>query len=287
VAQVLREGLELPAGVTFLVGENGSGKSTLIEGIAGAFGLGLEGGGRQSLHQTYASESGLHERLRLVRGAGGTRNGFFLRAETMHGFFTYLAREVDAAGYHEMSHGESFLEAMAWYFRHPGFFCLNEPEAALSFSSTLVLVGQLHALVAQRDAFTMWTAPAATDAPACLALELELLHTFREEGLTAAELDFVKRYLVRSHAFEIDTARKRVHQRLEAELFDLPAGYHERYLERVEEVSVESARAAVQGRLSEDDLVIGVVGTHAEIGAAIEKAIPRLSHVTVAPFDLE
>jgi predicted ATPase len=146
VAQVLRDGLDLAAGVTFLVGENGSGKSTLIEGVAGAFGLGLEGGERQSLHQTYASESGLHERLRLVRGVTSTRNGFFLRAETMHGFFTYLATEAGASGYHEMSHGESFLEAMEWYFRRPGFFCLDEPEAALSFSSTLVLVGRLHEL---------------------------------------------------------------------------------------------------------------------------------------------
>ena len=144
IAQVLRDGLDLPAGVTFLVGENGSGKSTLIEGIAGAFGLGLEGGGRGSLHATYASESGLHEHLRLVRGAGGTRNGFFLRAETMHGFFTYLATEIEVPGYHRMSHGEPFLAAMEWYFRRPGFFCLDEPEAALSFSSTLALVGQLH-----------------------------------------------------------------------------------------------------------------------------------------------
>ena len=143
---MLRDGLELAPGVTFLVGENGSGKSTLLEGLAGAFGLGVEGGGRASLHQTYASESELAERLRLVRGAGGTRNGFFLRAETMHGFFTYLATEAGAQGYHEMSHGESFLAAMAWYFRRPGFFCLDEPEAALSFSSTLVLVGQLHEL---------------------------------------------------------------------------------------------------------------------------------------------
>jgi zinc protease len=139
----------------------------------------------------------------------------------------------------------------------------------------------------QRDAFTMWTAPAATDAPACLALELELLHALRDEGITAAELDFVKRYLVRSHAFEIDTARKRVHQRLEAELFDLPEGYHERFLSRIEAVDLAGANAAVKDRLSEDDLVIGVVGTHAVIGAAIEKAIPGLSQVTVAPFDLE
>jgi len=146
VAQVLRDGLDLAPGVTFLVGENGSGKSTLIEGLAGGFGLGVEGGERQSLHQTYASESVLQGWLRVVRGGGGTRNGFFLRAETMHGFFTYLATEIGVSSYHEMSHGESFLAAMEWYFRRPGFFCLDEPEAALSFSSTLVLVSQLHEL---------------------------------------------------------------------------------------------------------------------------------------------
>jgi len=166
VAQVLREGLELGAGVTFLVGENGSGKSTLLEGIAGTFGLGLEGGERQSLHRTYASESGLHEWLSIVRGVGGTRNGFFLRAETMHGFFTYLAEEAGATGYHEMSHGESFLSAMAWYFRHPGFFCLDEPEAALSFSSTLVLVGQLHELARTEGAQVV----CATHSPVLAAL---------------------------------------------------------------------------------------------------------------------
>ncbi|MEO7330818.1 MAG: pitrilysin family protein [Minicystis sp.] len=139
----------------------------------------------------------------------------------------------------------------------------------------------------QRDAFTMWTAPAATDAASCLALELELLHAFRSEGITQAELDFVKRYLVRSHAFEIDTARKRVHQRLEVELFGLPADYHESYLPKVEAVTVESANEAVKARLSEDDLVIGVVGTHAEIGEGIAKAIPTLGDVTVIPFDQE
>lgn len=39
VAQLVREGLDLPKGVTFLVGENGSGKSTLVEAVAVAFGL--------------------------------------------------------------------------------------------------------------------------------------------------------------------------------------------------------------------------------------------------------
>lgn len=139
----------------------------------------------------------------------------------------------------------------------------------------------------QRDAFTMWTAPAATDAAACLALELELFQAFRRDGISEEELAFVKRYLVRSHAFEIDTARKRVHQKLEAELYNLPEGYHDKYLERVEATTTTSANQAVKDRLSEDDMVIAVVGTHTEIGDAIEKAIPNLASVTVAPFDLE
>ena len=44
VAQVLRDGLDLTPGVTFLVGENGSGKSTLVEAVAVAYGLSPEGG---------------------------------------------------------------------------------------------------------------------------------------------------------------------------------------------------------------------------------------------------
>ena len=35
----LRDGLELPAGLTVLVGENGSGKSTVVETLAEAHGL--------------------------------------------------------------------------------------------------------------------------------------------------------------------------------------------------------------------------------------------------------
>jgi predicted ATPase len=185
VAQVLRDGLELAPGVTFLVGENGSGKSTLLEGLAGAFGLGVEGGERQSLHQTYASESGLQDLLRLVRGGGGTRNGFFLRAETMHGFFTYLATEIGVSSYHEMSHGESFLSAMQWYFRKPGFFCLDEPEAALSFSSTLVLVSQLHELAQTEGAQVV----CATHSPVLAALPGATILEVGEWGLRETTWD--------------------------------------------------------------------------------------------------
>jgi len=67
VRQLLDEGLDLPAGVTVLVGENGSGKSTIIEGLAQAFGLNAEGGSRGAQHVTRATESPLGQALQLVR----------------------------------------------------------------------------------------------------------------------------------------------------------------------------------------------------------------------------
>jgi predicted ATPase len=43
LAQVLRDGIEVPAGLTVLVGENGSGKSTVVETLAEAYGLNPQG----------------------------------------------------------------------------------------------------------------------------------------------------------------------------------------------------------------------------------------------------
>jgi predicted ATPase len=154
VAQLVDEGLDLAPGVTFLVGENGSGKSTIVEAVAMAYGLGVEGGSTGSQHATRTTESPLGRTLRLRRGLGSGRWGFFLRAETMHGFYSYLEDNPgpqDAARadprFHEMSHGESFLAVLRTRFESTGFYCLDEPEAALSFSSTLGLIATLGAVV--------------------------------------------------------------------------------------------------------------------------------------------
>ena len=70
VAQLLDEGLQLPAGVTLLVGENGTGKSTIVQALAMAFGLSPEGGTPFGRHSTRATESGLDRMIRLQRGPG-------------------------------------------------------------------------------------------------------------------------------------------------------------------------------------------------------------------------
>jgi zinc protease len=140
---------------------------------------------------------------------------------------------------------------------------------------------------AQRDAFSMWTFPAAKDAAACIELQLELLGAWREKGILPKELSFAQRYLMRSHAFDIDTAQKRVHQKLDVDLFDLPADYHTKYLEHVESVTLDTANEAIRRRISGEDLVVAVVGTHAEIGEAVARAIPGLTKVEVVPYDAE
>ena len=77
--------------------------------------------------------------------------GFFLRAETMHGWYTHMddRRGRHDPDFHAMSHGESFLAVLRSRFDSPGFYCLDEPEVALSFSSTLGLIAALHDVVEQ------------------------------------------------------------------------------------------------------------------------------------------
>jgi zinc protease len=139
----------------------------------------------------------------------------------------------------------------------------------------------------RRQAFSMWTFPKAEDAAPCIQLQLEMLHALRTKGITKKELAWAKKYLVRSHAFALDTASKRVGLLLDSALYGLPAGYYEDYIERIKAVSLENANASVVQRISEDDLLVTVVGTAPQIGDAIKSAIPNLASSEIVPYDAE
>lgn len=124
-----------------------------MEAIAVAYGMSPEGGSTGARLTTRATESPLSDDLHLTRGAGASKAGFFLRAETMHGFYSYLEDNPRPSGppdiaFHRMSHGESFLSLISDRFNRRGFYCLDEPESALSFSSSLAVVGVLKDLAA-------------------------------------------------------------------------------------------------------------------------------------------
>jgi len=175
IAAILEHGLNLPAGVTFLVGENGSGKSTLIEALAGVHGLNAEGGSRSARHSTRVTESPLGSVLRVIRTPGRAVNSYFLRAETMHGLYTYLEELPGGPDQdlHDRSHGEGFLELFDRKFRGYGFYLMDEPEAPLSFTSTLGLLSRLDGLRAAGAQVVVAThSPLLTSLPDATILEL-------------------------------------------------------------------------------------------------------------------
>jgi predicted ATPase len=110
VEQMLCEGLELPSGLTVLVGENGSGNNP----------------GRRPERR-----------------------------------------------FHELSHGEGFLEILLTRVNQPGFYLMDEPDAPLSFTASLGLVALLHDLVrAGSQAIVATHSPIVAAVPGARILEL-------------------------------------------------------------------------------------------------------------------
>lgn len=138
-----------------------------------------------------------------------------------------------------------------------------------------------------REAWSMWTFPAASDAPACVALQLRLLEQLVERGVTPRELSFARSYLTRSHAFEVDTASKRLSLRIEQELLSLPPRYHEDFLDRLRAVTLDEVNAALSRRLSPRDLVLSVVCTARELQRPLEDGIGALRSVRTVRFDTD
>lgn len=201
----LREtgGLELEKPVAFFVGENGTGKSTLLEAIAVAYGFNPEGGTKNFRFSTEDSHSALWRSLTLVK-RGYARDGFFLRAESFYNVASnidQMDREpsfsppvVDSYGgvsLHRHSHGESFLALVQNRFGGDGVYLLDEPEAALSPTRQLTLLGQMDVLVKRRSQFIV-----ATHSPILMAYPGAQIFQFSEEGIHPAAYRETEHYQV-------------------------------------------------------------------------------------------
>ena len=136
----------------------------------------------------------------------------------------------------------------------------------------------------QRDAWSMWTFPAAKDAIECARLQLELLEDFVREGITAAELRFARKFLINSHCFDVDTAAKRLDARIDAEVFGLPEEFFRDYVKKVRAVTRAEANAAVRRRISQRNLVIVVVASAREVRASLQ-ALPGVQSVEAVRHD--
>ena len=121
--------------------------------------------------------------------------GFFLRAEAMHAYLAEIDRspaDLRAWGGERVqsrSHGESFLAVLQHRFADRGVYFLDEPEAALSFQSSLALLMVLDAIRQEGS-----QAIVATHSPLVAALPGATTYELGEWGMRRAdwnELDVV------------------------------------------------------------------------------------------------
>ena len=136
----------------------------------------------------------------------------------------------------------------------------------------------------QREAWYMWTFPAARDAVPCMRLELELLERLLTDGITEDELRFAESYLANSFAFDIDTAGERLEQRIEIELLGLPRDYYDRYVANVRAVTRDQANEALRHHLNAQNLAIVLVATARDLRPEVAR-LPHVTTVEVLPFD--
>ena len=193
--------LMLDTPVTFLVGENGSGKSTLLEAIAVSCGFNAEGGTRNFTFSTRATHSELGEYITVAKRRY-PRDGFFLRAESFYNVATnidemdeepsFSPRLIDSYGgvsLHSQSHGESFLALVQNRFGGEGLYLLDEPEAALSPTRQLTLLGEMYQLV-ERDSQVI----IATHSPILMAYPGARIYELSENGIASVEYRETEHY---------------------------------------------------------------------------------------------
>jgi predicted ATPase len=201
IAQLCRDGIVLDPRVTVIVGENGSGKSTFVEAVARRWADRLTAQVKHWSPDSTAEDAALHRALVLDGEFPIPQGGCFLRAESMHALFGEIdagaaahtgATAAFGGALNVRSHGESFLAYLESRLTERGLFVLDEPEAALSFTSCLRLLAILGAVADGGSQVVL-----ATHSPVLAAFPGATILEFGEHGVRPrswADLELVEHW---------------------------------------------------------------------------------------------
>lgn len=189
------ERLDFHSPITFFVGENGSGKSTLLEALAVAHGFNPEGGTKNYVFSTRDTHSELCDAIKISKGYRKEKWGYFFRAESFYNVATqeekYADSEHPSAGYHEISHGESFLALAQNQLRANGLYFFDEPEAALSPQRQLTLLIEIYKCAKEGSQFFI-----VTHSPILLGIPNADIYSFDNGNIHLCEYEETESYQV-------------------------------------------------------------------------------------------
>ncbi len=129
--------------------------------------------------------------------------------------------------------------------------------------------------------------PATKDAVPALRLGLRLLERFAAQGVNRRELAFAKSYLVNGFPFRLESARKRLDERLRLELLGLSQSHLDTFVDRVGAVTLADVNRAIATHVRPDSARIVIVCTAKTLRKPIERLVGSAGLVQVHPFDVE
>ncbi|MGM0575040.1 MAG: M16 family metallopeptidase [Myxococcota bacterium] len=125
--------------------------------------------------------------------------------------------------------------------------------------------------------------PSKKDAVPALKVADDLFRSLARDGVTDEELEAARSYVVHSHPMRVETAEKELHERLSARLLERPIDWHERFVERVRDVTRDEVNAALRRHLTPDRVVTCVVCTADDLHPDLV-AWDRVDSVEVADY---
>jgi zinc protease len=130
-----------------------------------------------------------------------------------------------------------------------------------------------------------WVFSGADKTVATLKLVLKLYVALMDKGLTADEVAFFKRFLIGSHASEMDVPEHRLDARVSAEVAGLPPDFVDGYAARLRALTAAAVNAAVKRHVRARDLAITMVASAPVMKKLLVAAKVQDSAIDVVGFE--